>query len=135
MYSPAWSQYLDWQLEDKRMLKRINQLIKDIMRDPFQGIGKPEPLKNEFSGWWSRRIDETNRVVYRQQGDRLHYISRRYVVGDIKINAKIKKRSYIIFGNPTRSEIHIAAMSVAFIGFDEHTQRMNIIDMCLIGCP
>lgn len=71
----AWDQYLGWQTEDKKTLKRINQLIKDIMRNPFQGIGKPEPLKNELSGWWSRRIDEANRVVYCQRGDSIIILS------------------------------------------------------------
>ena len=65
----AWEEYLSWQREDQRALKRINTLIKDIQRSPFDGIGKPEPLKDNFSGWWSRRIDETNRVVYRVEND------------------------------------------------------------------
>ena len=65
----AWEEYLSWQREDKRTLKRINALIKDIQRSPFDGIGKPEALKDNFSGWWSRRIDETNRVVYRVEND------------------------------------------------------------------
>ena len=55
--------------EDKKTLKRINLLIKDIQRNPFEGIGKPEPLKGDLSGWWSRRIDETNRVVYKCEGN------------------------------------------------------------------
>ena len=61
----AWDDYLYWQSLNKKLLKKINQLIKDIERDPFNGLGKPEPLKNNMSGWWSRRIDETNRIVYR----------------------------------------------------------------------
>lgn len=60
----AWAQYCYWQSQDKRILKRINALIKDIQRDSYNGIGKPEPLKENLSGWWSRRIDETNRIVY-----------------------------------------------------------------------
>ena len=60
----AWEQYCCWQLQDKKLLKRINSIIKDIQRSTFEGIGKPEPLKNELSGWWSRRIDEVNRIVY-----------------------------------------------------------------------
>ncbi len=60
----AWEDYLFWQTQDKKMLKRINALIADIKRSPFEGIGKPEPLKHELSGYWSRRIDETNRIVY-----------------------------------------------------------------------
>ena len=61
----AWEDYLYWQRQDKKTLKRINLLIKDTERDPFEGIGKPEPLKHNLSGWWSRRIDEKNRMVYR----------------------------------------------------------------------
>lgn len=63
----AWEDYLWWQTEDKKTMKKINQLIKDVQRDPYDGIGKPEPLKENLSGWWSRRIDETNRLVYRQE--------------------------------------------------------------------
>ena len=59
----AWSEYLYWQTQDKKTLKRINALIKDIQRSPYEGIGKPEPLRGNLSGWWSRRIDETNRIV------------------------------------------------------------------------
>lgn len=54
-----------WQAEDKKTLKRINQLLKDIDRNQYNGIGKPEPLKGDFSGWWSRRIDNCNRLIYR----------------------------------------------------------------------
>jgi len=61
----AWNDYLYWQKENKSILKKINQLIKDIERNPFDGIGKPEPLKANLSGWWSRRIDGTHRIVYR----------------------------------------------------------------------
>jgi toxin YoeB len=61
----AWSDYLYWQQTDKAMLRRVNALIRDIQRDPFEGIGKPEPLKFNFSGYWSRRIDEEHRVVYK----------------------------------------------------------------------
>ena len=60
----AWEDYLYWQGQDKKMLKRINQLIKDISRNPFEGIGKPEPLKGNLTGFWSRRIDEEHRLVY-----------------------------------------------------------------------
>ena len=67
----AWSDYLYWQSQNKNTLKRINLLIKDIKRDCFNGIGKPEPLKENLSGWWSRRIDEENRVVYKQQVDNI----------------------------------------------------------------
>lgn len=61
----AWQEYLDWQDQDKKTLKRINILLKDIQRNPFDGIGRPEPLSGNLSGWWSRRIDEKNRIVYK----------------------------------------------------------------------
>lgn len=60
----AWNDYLYWQEQDKKTLKRVNLLIKDILRSPFEGIGKPEPLKGDLTGFWSRRIDEANRIVY-----------------------------------------------------------------------
>lgn len=63
----AWEDYCYWQVQDKKTLKRINLLIKDIQRDRFSGIGKPEPLKGNYNGWWSRRIDEENRIVYREK--------------------------------------------------------------------
>ena len=63
----VWDDYCCWQMEDKKALKRINALIKDIQRGSFDGIGKPEPLKGNWSGWWSRRIDDTNRIVYREK--------------------------------------------------------------------
>ena len=61
----GWEDYLYWQTQDKKTLRRINALIKDIQRNPFEGIGKPEPLKGSYQGWWSRRIDESNRMVYK----------------------------------------------------------------------
>ena len=61
----AWDDYLYWQATDKQTLKRINTLIKDIKRSPFDGIGKPEPLKHDLAGYWSRRIDKENRIVYK----------------------------------------------------------------------
>lgn len=61
----AWQDYLYWQSADKKILKRINQLIKDIQRNGNEGIGKPEPLRHEFSGYWSRRITDEHRLVYR----------------------------------------------------------------------
>lgn len=60
----GWEDYVYWQTQDRKTLKRINLLIADVLRDPFAGIGKPEPLKHVLSGAWSRRIDETNRLVY-----------------------------------------------------------------------
>lgn len=74
-FDEAWSDYMYWQTQDKKTLKRINALIKDIERNHFQGIGKPEPLKGELSGFWSRRIDDVNRIVYRIRGDVLEIIS------------------------------------------------------------
>lgn len=71
----AWDDYLYWQTQDKKMLKRVNLLIKDIRRSTFDGIGKPEPLKNNLSGWWSRRIDETNRIVYYEQDGVVYIVS------------------------------------------------------------
>ena len=65
----AWEEYCDWHTQDKKTLKRINLLLKDILRTPYEGIGKPEALKENLSGWWSRRIDETNRIVYREEND------------------------------------------------------------------
>ena len=61
----AFEEYIYWQTQDKKTLKRINTLLKEIARDPFDGIGKPEPLRGDLSGLWSRRIDEVNRLVYR----------------------------------------------------------------------
>jgi len=75
----AWEEYLVWQREDPRTVARINQLIKEIMRDPYRGIGKPEPLKHALRGYWSRRINAEHRIVYRGEGDlwiaqlRYHY--------------------------------------------------------------
>lgn len=65
----AWSDYLYWQTQDKKTLKRINALLKDISRSPYEGIGKPEGLKEDLSGYWSRRIDDVNRLVYRIEND------------------------------------------------------------------
>lgn len=70
----AWDDYLYWQTQDKKTLKRINALIKDIQRNPFDGIGNPEPLKHNLSGLWSRRIDEKNRIVYFKENDIIHII-------------------------------------------------------------
>lgn len=63
----AWEEYTEWQSQDKKTLKRINALIKDIQRNLFEGIGKPEALKGNLSGYWSRRIDEVNRIVYKEK--------------------------------------------------------------------
>ena len=71
----AWRDYLYGQTQDKKSLKRINALIKDIQRSPYEGIGKPEPLRGNLSGLWSRRIDETNRIVYFEQEEVVYIIS------------------------------------------------------------
>lgn len=71
----AWDDYLYWQKQDKRTLKKINELIKDIKRNTFEGIGKPEPLKDSLSGFWSRRIDDTNRIVYYEQSGIIYIVS------------------------------------------------------------
>ena len=60
----AWEDYLYWHIQDKKTLKRINMLLQDIKRNPFEGLGKPEPLKHNLQGLWSRRIDDDNRIVY-----------------------------------------------------------------------
>ena len=65
----AWDEYVDWQTTDKAMLKRINRMIKEIQRTPLEGIGKPEPLKHDLSSYWSRRIDDVNRLVYKIEND------------------------------------------------------------------
>ena len=73
----AWEDYVSWQAEDKKMLKKINELIKDISRTPFEGIGKPEPLKYDLAGFWSRRIDREHRLVYQYvEGEVLIYSCR-----------------------------------------------------------
>jgi toxin YoeB len=74
----AWDDYVYWQGQDKKTLKRINQLIEAAKRTPFEGIGKPEPLKESLSGYWSRRIDETNRLVYAVDDSDITIISCRY---------------------------------------------------------
>ena len=74
----AWSDYVYWQTQDKKTLKRINKLIVDTQRSPFEGIGKPESLRENLSGFWSRRIDETNRLVYAVDDNALTIISCRY---------------------------------------------------------
>ena len=74
----AWNDYLWFQSHDKRLLKRLNQLIQDVLRSPFEGIGKPEPLKGELSGFWSRRIDEQHRLVYSASEREVVFIACRY---------------------------------------------------------
>lgn len=74
----GWEDYLYWQQTDKKVLKKINELIKDISRSPHEGIGKPEPLKHAFSGYWSRRITDEHRLVYKIDGDTIKIAQTRY---------------------------------------------------------
>ena len=74
----AWGDYLYWQTQDRKTLMRINALITDTLRTPFAGIGKPEPLRENLSGFWSRRIDDSNRLVYAVDADLLTVIACRY---------------------------------------------------------
>lgn len=74
----GWEEYATWLAEDRNLLKRINQLIEAIGREPFAGIGKPEPLKHQLSGYWSRRINEEHRLVYRVEGKALVVVQCRY---------------------------------------------------------
>jgi len=74
----SWNDYLYWQRTDKQVLKKINQLIKDIKRNPFDGLGKPEPLKHQFSGFWSRRITDEHRLVYEVTENSIAIASCRY---------------------------------------------------------
>lgn len=74
----AWNDYLYWQKFDKKILKRINLLIKDVQRSPFEGIGKPEPLKHALSGYWSRRINEEHRFVYKANDNSILIAQLRY---------------------------------------------------------
>lgn len=77
----AWSDYLWWQAQDRKVLRRINALIEDVRRSGNEGIGKPEPLKHGFRGYWSRRITEEHRVVYRVAGDDVRVATCRYHYG------------------------------------------------------
>jgi toxin YoeB len=74
----AWEQYIYWQGADKKMLIRINELIRDTLRNPFKGIGKPEPLKGNYAGCWSRRINDEHRLVYAVRDKRLHILQCRF---------------------------------------------------------
>lgn len=78
----AWEDYLYWQTQDKKTLKKINSLLKDIDRNGYEGIGKPEPLTGDRSGYWSRRIDEKNRLVYKITGDSIRIAQCRTHYGD-----------------------------------------------------
>ena len=74
----AWDDYLYWQKQDRKMVERINKLIQEVKRDPFSGVGKPEPLKHALAGFWSRRISDEHRMVYRVQADSLLIAQLRY---------------------------------------------------------
>ena len=74
----AWQDYLYWQKQDKRMVERINKLIQEVQREPCVGVGKPEPLKHALSGYWSRRITDEHRMVYKVEGDALLLAQLRY---------------------------------------------------------
>lgn len=74
-HGDAWDEYCEWQQADRAMLKRINALIKDVRRDPFTGIGKPEPLKHDLSGLWSRRINDKERLTYYLKDDMIVIVS------------------------------------------------------------
>lgn len=77
-HDSAWDDYVEWQQRDKSMWKRINTLIKDIRRNDNEGIGKPEPLRHDFAGYWSRRIDDEHRLVYRVIDDTVTIVACRY---------------------------------------------------------
>jgi len=74
----GWDDYLYWQHADRKLLKRINTLIQDIRRDPFEGVGKPEPLRHALAGYWSRRINDEHRLVYQVSGDAMMIVAARY---------------------------------------------------------
>lgn len=80
-HADAWDDYLYWQAHDRKMIERIHVLIRECQRDPFQGIGKPEPLRGSLNGWWSRRIDPTHRLVYRASAHDLEIAACRYHYG------------------------------------------------------
>lgn len=74
----SWEQYMHWQQKDKKVVKKINILLKEILRTPFEGIGKPEPLRENYSGCWSRRISKEHRLVYEVRDDEIRIIQCRY---------------------------------------------------------
>jgi toxin YoeB len=74
----SWEDYLYWQKNDRRMLNRINKIIKDILRSPYQGLGKPEALKHQYRGFWSRRIDHEHRLIYRMEKEELWIVKCRF---------------------------------------------------------
>lgn len=76
--APAWEEYLHWQKTDRKVLARVNKLIRDVQRSPFDGIGKPERLQHALAGYWSRRINDEHRLVYRIEGDSILIAQVRY---------------------------------------------------------
>jgi len=74
----SWEDYLYWQKTDKKIVRRINELIKEISRNPFSGIGKPEPLKYKYSGYWSRRINQEHRIIYQVREDEILIVKCRF---------------------------------------------------------
>lgn len=74
----SWEDYLYWQKVDKKKVKKINNLLKDISRTPFEGLGKPEPLKHKYAGYWSRQIDEEHCLIYRVEGDEIQIVKCRH---------------------------------------------------------
>lgn len=74
----AWEDYLHWQQQDRKLVERINKLIRETQREPFAGVGKPEPLRHALAGWWSRRITDEHRMVYKVEGDTLWIAQLRY---------------------------------------------------------
>lgn len=77
-FAKAWDDYLYWQQTDKKVLKKINDLIKEVSRNPYEGTGKPEPLKHAYAGYWSRRITDEHRLVYRVEGSIIKIVQMRY---------------------------------------------------------
>lgn len=78
----GWKDYLYWQESDRKILQRVNELIRDALRNPFSGIGKAEPLKNNLKGWWSRRITQEHRLIYRVEGESLLIMQCRFHYDD-----------------------------------------------------
>ena len=92
----AWQEYLYWQLQDKKTLKRVNQLLKDIERSHFEGLGKPEALKGNLSGFWSRRIDDGNRLIYRINGEFIDILPLRDCLFPIMVSLERRNKYDII---------------------------------------
>jgi toxin YoeB len=78
----AWEEYLLWQANDRPVLRKLNRLIEAITRDPYEGIGKPEPLRFDYTGYWSRRITDEHRLIYKVEGDALYIVQCRYHYND-----------------------------------------------------